>query len=148
MYHGLQKALKHVLLSCEAQFQLRQLSASLSTLPHSPISSSLLPRGRRRAAPSFFLPSFSSPPAETVEQFIQCHTFVAPIRTYPSGFRARARAHIWALFRCLLDDPFIQTESVCILTVPQAAIERMNVCGFLKHRPRHLIRDRLRPYLK
>ena len=104
----------------------------------------------RRAAPSFFLPSFSSPPAETVEQFIQCHTFVAPIRTYPSGFRARARAraHIWALFRCLLDDPFIQTESVCILTVPQAAIERMNVCGFLKHRPRHLISDRLRPYLK
>ena len=59
------------------------------------------------------------------EKFIQCHTFVSPIRTYPSG--SRAHAHIWALFRCPLDDSAVQTENLCVSDSP-ARRDRHNEC--------------------
>ena len=85
MYHGLQKALNHVLLSCEAPFQLHW---RVFVYPATFSNLIFVVAPRAAPPPPFFSPRSS--PAETVEQFIQCHTFVAPIRIHQVFGRARS----------------------------------------------------------
>ena len=101
------------------------ISTSLSTLPHSPISSSLLPRGRRR-------PLLFSPLVLPLRWMKSLFSVTLLFRQYVPIHQVLGRTHIFGRYSvALLTIPPFKQRTCAFLTVPQDAIDTMNVCRLL-----------------
>ena len=120
------------------------ISTSLSTLPHSPISSSPLPRGRARAGGRRRLLLFSPLVLLPLRWMNSLFSVILLLRQYVPIHQVLGRARIFGHYSvALLTIPSLKQRTFAFLTVPQDAVDLVNVCRLLSAAPHHFIRDQL-----